>query len=168
MKKILSILLLTVYPLMVLANNNCVYKDEIEITTKVKIKKFEIIDEYSVDLDNRQRKCISKFKIKTKKWKKLQGEYIYSTNISEDQACSNARKLAIQNYIENNFENIVTNFQLLNCNEVNTNREVIQLDNIEVNNNEKKINFIKRLWSELNKETKDDIITSLTMYVFGL
>ncbi|MFL2525519.1 MAG: hypothetical protein ACJ0Q7_03385, partial [Pelagibacteraceae bacterium] len=43
------------------AKQACILKDEITLSTNVKIKKTKILKEYSEDLKNRQRKCITKF-----------------------------------------------------------------------------------------------------------
>ena len=94
----------------------------------MKIKKTKIIKEYSEDLKNRQRKCISKFKIKTDSWKTLTGEYIYGTNISEDEACFQARKTAVQTYLRNNFEKLVTNVQVINCSDVVEKKKAIAMN----------------------------------------
>ena len=108
------------------AKQACILKDEITLSTNVKIKKTKIINEYSEDLKNRQRKCISKFKIKTDSWKTLTGEYIYGTNISEDEACFQARKTAVQTYLRNNFEKLVTNVQVINCSDVVEKKKAIE------------------------------------------
>ena len=110
------------------AKQACILKDEITLSTNVKIKKTKIIKEYSEDLKNRQRKCISKFKIKTDAWKTLTGEYIYGTNISEDEACFQARKTAVQTYLRNNFEKLVTNVQVINCSDVIEKKKVIAIN----------------------------------------
>ena len=110
------------------AKQACILKDEITLSTNVKIKKTKILKEYSEDLKNRQRKCVSKFKIKTDSWKTLTGEYIYGTNISEDEACFQARKTAVQTYLRNNFEKLVTNVQVINCSDVVEKKKAIAIN----------------------------------------
>lgn len=168
-KKLFIFLILFFFNSQLIGKQFCVYKDEITLVTNVKIKKIKIVNEYSEDLKNRQRKCVSNFNIKTNKWKSLKGEYIYGTNIAEDEACNLARKLAIQNYIENNFENLVTNVQTLNCEEIEKNREVIafDVDNVDLNKKEKKENILTKLWKSMNKQQKDDFLTNLIIYAFG-
>ena len=159
------------------AKQACILKDEITLSTNVKNKKTKIIKEYSEDLKNRQRKCISKFKIKTDSWKTLTGEYIYGTNISEDEACFQARKTAVQNYLRNNFEKLVTNVQVINCSDVVEKKKAIAMnvpknitfpDEELANNPKKKSNFISKVWRSLPQRDKDDIITSIVMFAFGI
>ena len=159
------------------AKQACILKDEITLSTNVKIKKTKIIKEYSEDLKNRQRKCISKFKIKTDTWKTLTGEYIYGTNISEDEACFQARKTAVQTYLRNNFEKLVTNVQVINCSDVVEKKKVIAInvpENItfpdeELSTNPKKrSNFISRIWRSLPKGDKDDIITTIVKIALNI
>ena len=152
-------------------------KSSLKRAHEIKIKKTKIIKEYSEDLKNRQRKCISKFKIKTDSWKTLTGEYIYGTNISEDEACFQARKTAVQTYLRNNFEKLVTNVQVINCSDVVEKKKAIAMnvpENItfpdeELSNNpKKKSNFISKVWRSLPQRDKDDIITSIVMFAFGI
>ena len=159
------------------AKQACILKDEITLSTNVKIKKTKIIKEYSEDLKNRQRKCISKFKIKTDSWKTLTGEYIYGTNISEDEACFQARKTAVQTYLRNNFEKLVTNVQVINCSDVVEKNKAITInvpENIsfpdeELSTNPKKrSNFISRIWRTLPKKDKDDIITLIARIALSI
>ena len=159
------------------AKQACILKDEITLSTNVKIKKTKILKEYSEDLKNRQRKCVSKFKIKTDSWKTLTGEYIYGTNISEDEACFQARKTAVQTYLRNNFEKLVTNVQVINCSDVVEKKKAIAInvpENItfpdqELSNNPKKrSNFISRIWRSLPKRDKDDIITTIVRIALSI
>ena len=66
MIKILVIfcLILILFSNQLSAKQACILKDEMALSTNIKIKKTKILKEYSKDLKNRQRKCISKFKTK--------------------------------------------------------------------------------------------------------
>ena len=159
------------------AKQACILKDEITLSTNVKIKKTKILKEYSEDLKNRQRKCVSKFKIKTDSWKTLTGEYIYGTNISEDEACFQARKTAVQTYLRNNFEKLVTNVQVINCSDVVEKKKAIAI-NVPENitfpdeelsaNPKKRSNFISRVWRSLPNRDKHDIITTIAKIALSM
>ena len=145
----------------------CVYKDEIKITTNIDIQETKINKIYSIDLENRQRKCIVDLSIKTKEWHRLKGEYIYGTNISEDEACKNAKKNVMKEFVGKNFNSLVTNIQLVNCSEVQTDREVIAI-NVEkpLPGEEDKKGVLSSIWDSMDQKTKDDIITSVFFLIF--
>ena len=46
----------------------CVSKDENKVTTNIEIEATKINELYSIDVENRQRKCIVDLSIKTKEW----------------------------------------------------------------------------------------------------
>jgi len=147
----------------------CVYKDEIKVTTNIDIQETKVNELYSIDLVNRQRKCIVDLSIKTKEWHRFKGEYVYGTNISEDEACRNAKKNAMKKFVDNNFNSLVTNIQLINCSEVQADREIIAV-NVEKqlpgeeNKGEKGI--LLSIWDSMDRQTKDDFITSIFFLIF--
>ena len=145
----------------------CVYKDEIKVTTNIDIEETKINELYSIDLENRQRKCIVDLSIKTKEWHRLKGEYVYGTNVSEDEACKNAKKNAMKKFVDKNFDSLVTNIQLINCSEVQTDREVIAI-NVEkpLPGGEDKKGVLSSIWDSMDQKTKDDIITSVFFLIF--
>jgi len=147
----------------------CVYKDEIKVTTNIDIQETKINELYSIDLENRQRKCIVDLSIKTKEWHRLKGEYVYGTDVSEDEACRNAKKNAMKEFVDNNFNSLVTNIQLINCSEVQADRETIAI-NIEKQlpgeENEDKKGFLSSIWDSMDGRMKDDFITSVILLIF--
>ena len=149
--------------------HKCVYKDEIKVTTNIDIQETRINKLYSIDIDNRQRKCIVDLSIKIKEWHRLKGEYVYGTNISEDEACKNAKKNAMKKFVDNNFNSLVTNIQLINCSEVQTDRETIEI-NIEKQlpneENEDEKGILLSIWDAMDGRTKDDFITSIFLLIF--
>ena len=93
---------------------------------------------------------------------------IYGTTF-EDEAYFQARKTAVQNYLRNNFEKLVTNVQVINCSDVVEKNKAIAIsvpENISFPDEElsanpkKRSNFISRIWRSLPKRDKDDIITN--------
>ena len=140
----------------------CIYKDEIKVTTNINVEETRINNLYSVDLDNRQRKCIADVSVKIKQWHRLEGEYIYGTNISEDEACKNAKRNAMEKFVGNNFNSLVTNIQLINCSEVQADRESFEI-NVEKQLPDKEWLSI---WNSMDGKTKDDIITSMFLLIF--
>ena len=147
----------------------CVYKDEIKVTTNINIQETKINKLYSIDLENRQRKCIADLSIKVKEWHRLKGEYVYGTNVSEDEACRNAKKNALKEFTDNNFNSLVTNVQLINCSEVQADREVIAI-NVEkqLPGEEDEKGFLSSIWDSMDSRTKDDIITSIFGVAAGI
>ena len=147
----------------------CVYKDEIKVTTNIDIQETKVNELYSIDLGNRQRKCIVDLSIKTKEWHRLKGEYVYGTDVSEDEACRNAKKNAMKEFVDNNFNSLVTNIQLINCSEVQADRETIAI-NIEKQlpgeENEDKKGFLSSIWDSMDGRMKDDFITSVILLIF--
>ena len=147
----------------------CVYKDEIKVTTNIDIQETKINELYSIDLENRQRKCIVDLSIKTKEWHRFKGEYVYGTNISEDEACRNAKKDAMKEFVDNNFDSLVTNIQLINCSEVQTDREIIAV-NVEKQlpgeESEDEKGVLLSIWDSMDGRTKDDFITSIFLLIF--
>ncbi len=140
----------------------CIYKDEIKVTTNIDIKETKINKLYSIDVDNRQRKCIVDFSVKIKEWHRLEGEYIYGTNISEDEACKNAKRNAMKKFVDNNFNSLVTNIQLINCSEVQADRETLEINVERQPPNEEWLS----IWNSMDGKTKDDFITSLFLLIF--
>ena len=149
--------------------HKCVYKDEIKVTTNIDIQETRINKLYSIDIDNRQRKCIADLSIKIKEWHRLKGEYVYGTNISEDEACKNAKKNAMKKFVDNNFNSLVTNIQLINCSEVQTDREIIAV-NVEKQlpgeENEDEKGVLLSIWDSMDGRMKDDFITSIFLLIF--
>jgi hypothetical protein len=52
-----------------------------------------------------------------KKWYEVTGDYIYNFDLSEQEGCNIARKIGIQEYIKNNFANIVDDLEIMVCKE---------------------------------------------------
>lgn len=155
----------------------CIYKDSIKLKTNTKIKKIKINNEYSVGLKNRLRKCIVDFDIKIKKWHNLKSEYIFDIDVSEKNACLKARNLAIGNFIENNFENLVTNIQLLDCSDddksknknlVKVNIKDKDIEQLEKNKNIGEKGFFGKIWDSIDNNTRNEIINSLVMVLLGV
>ena len=147
----------------------CVYKDEIKVTTNIDIQETKINELYSIDLENRQRKCIVDLSIKTKEWHRLKGEYVYGTDVSEDEACRNAKKNAMKEFVDNNFNSLVTNIQLINCSEVQADRETIAIKvekQLPGEENEDKKGFLSSIWDSMDGRMKDDFITSVILLIF--
>ena len=140
----------------------CIYKDEIKVTTNINIQETKINKLYSIDIDNRQRKCIVDLSVKIKEWHRLEGEYIYGTNISEDEACKNAKKNAMKKFVDNNFDGLVTSIQLINCSEVQADRETLEINTERQSPNEEWLS----IWNSMDEKTKDDFITSLFLLIF--
>ena len=72
---------------------------------------------------------------------------------------------------------LVTNVQVINCSDVVEKKKAITInvpENItfpdeELSNNpKKKSNFISKVWRSLPQRDKDDIITSIVMFAFGI
>ena len=140
----------------------CIYKDEIKVTTNINIKETRINKLYSIDIDNRQRKCIVDLSVKTKEWHRFEGEYIYGTDISEDEACKNAKKNAMKKFVDNNFNSLVTNVQLINCSEVQADRETLEIAVGKQLPDEEWLS----IWNSMDGKTKDDFITSIFLLIF--
>jgi hypothetical protein len=117
---------------------------------------------YSIDIDNMQRKCIVDLSVKTKEWHRLEGEYIYGTNISEDEACKKEKINAMKKFVDNNFNSLVTNVQLINCSEVQADRETLEIDVGKKLPNEEWLS----IWNSMDGKTKDDFITSIFLLIF--
>ena len=100
------------------STENCTYKSETEITTTARIDKISIVDEYSEDYIDRLRQCHVRMEVLiNKKWHKVTGDYIYNFDLSEQEGCNIARKIGIQEYIKNNFANIVDDLEIMVCKE---------------------------------------------------
>ena len=100
------------------STEKCTYKSETEITTTARIDKISIVDEYSEDYIDRLRQCHVRMKVLiNKKWYEVTGDYIYNFDLSEQEGCNIARKIGIQEYIKNNFANIVDDLEIMVCKE---------------------------------------------------
>ena len=96
----------------------CTYKSETEITTTARIDKISIVDEYSENYIDRLRQCHVRMKVLiNKKWHEVTGDYIYNFDVSEQEGCDIARKIGMQEYIKNNFANIVDDLEIMVCKE---------------------------------------------------
>ena len=116
------------------STEKCTYKNETEITTTARIDKISIVDEYSENYIDRLRQCHVRMKVLiNKKWYEVTGDYIYNFDLSEQEGCNIARKIGIQEYIKNNFANIVDDLEIMVCKEEkdSDNQDKSKQENVE-------------------------------------
>ena len=68
----------------------------------------------------------------------------------------------MKKFVDNNFNSLVTNIQLINCSEVQANREALEINVERQSLNEEWLS----IWNSMDGKTKDDFITSLFLLIF--
>ena len=77
------------------------------------------------------------------------------------------KKNAMKKFVDKNFNSLVTNIKLINCSEVQADREVIAI-NVEkpLPGGEDQKGVLSSIWDSMDQKTKDDIITSVFFLIF--
>ena len=74
-------------------------------------------------------------------------------------ACKNAKINAMKKFVDNNFNSLVTNVQLINCSEVQADRETLEIDVGKKLPNEEWLS----IWNSMDGKTK---VLFTTCYFF--